>query len=56
MGNEARGWGRRVKVVARSDGDLMGDRKDGVTERQGQDRRASERGRSEEWSNGSNQG
>lgn len=29
------GWGRKVKVVGRSDGKLIGDRKDGVIEGQG---------------------
>ncbi len=31
------GWGKKVEVVGRSDGDLMGDRKDGVRARQGQE-------------------
>lgn len=44
------GWGRKVKVVGRSDGDLMGGRKDGVRERRGQEglRQESEGGRSED--------
>lgn len=29
------GWGKKVKVVGRLDGDLMGEGKDGVTEKTG---------------------
>lgn len=44
------GWGKKVKVVGRSNGDLIGGRKDGVREMQGQEgvKTESEGGRSED--------